>query len=174
VRWRARRWSITRIPGKEFVLLALVAANLISMEVWPGWESLPLHLSFVALTLGYCAAAWGPSRSISFVVLPALTLTAALWVAAHGRNSSVEGIETALLTAMTVATIWRAKSRQRARRIFAGFSHEILTAMTVIRGHVELLGRRRPASNAEIDRVREVVIEEVERITDRVDGLDDR
>lgn len=166
--------SMVPLPGKELALLAVVAANLVSMEMWPAWDALPLHLTFVALTLGYCAAGWGPSRSIRLVVLPALAVTAGLWLASSGRRGSVAGVETALLTTMTVATLWRAKTRVRARRILGGFSHDILSAMTVIRGHAELLGRRRPPSNAEIDRLRRVIIDEVDRITNRVDGLDDR
>lgn len=164
-----------RSPGRgslsppELAVLGLLAGNLISMEVWPRWDLLPLHLSFVGLTLAYCASAWKPfGKTITLVV--ALAGTAVVWAAERGDGTGAEQMETVLLTVVTVAVIWRTEARLRTRRLFGHLSHELLNGMTVIRGHVELLGRRAPPSNSDIERVRGVVIEEVDRMTERIDG----
>lgn len=145
-RW-GRAWSIARISGLEIAVLAALAANLLCMEAWPGWESLPppefrgAHVRLLRRGVGAVAPCHRHRDSRA-------AATAAIRVAERGHRSGAERTETALLTTMIVATIWRAEGRQRARRTFAGFSHEPLSAMTVIRGHVDLLDRRRPASTA--------------------------
>jgi signal transduction histidine kinase len=165
--WLADRGG--RPSASELTVLALLVANLVSMEMWPKWDLLPLHLTFVGLTLAYCSGAWGGvGRTLAVVI--ALVGTAAIWTAERGDVGGAEQMETVLLTVATVAAIWRTEVRLRARRRWSDLSHEVLTAMTVIRGHIELLGRREPPSDAEIQRVREVVIAEVERMTGRIDG----
>lgn len=158
-----------RLSAPELTVLALLVANLVSMEMWPRWDLLPLHLTFVGVTLAYCAGAWGNvGRVLALVV--ALVGTAGIWMAERGDVGGAEQMETVLLTVATVAAIWRTEVRLRARRRWSHLSHEVLTAMTVIRGHIELLGRRGPPSDTEIQHVREVVIAEVDRMTGRIDG----
>lgn len=104
-----------------------------------------------------------------------LALLAATF-AEHLRGGS-EAAETVLLVATAAAIAvdiwWHRRTPRRARRLPWGLRHDLLSALTVIRGHVELHGRRRPVSSAEVHELREVVIDEIGRMTDRLDDLGD-
>ena len=116
-----------------------------------------------------------PSRGRRPAFLPEIVLLVliAATMAEHLRHGGSERMETVLLVATVVAVVavvgWRAGARRRA----GGLRHDLLSALTVIRGHVELHGRRRPASADEVHELREVVIDEVGRMTERLDDLGD-
>ena len=100
-----------------------------------------------------------------------------------------ELIEVPLMTMMVLATIWHVRSRQKAaavvaavaderqrmiereRTFFANVTHDLMTPITVARGHVDILGRTGPPTPDELAETKHVIIEELRRIESMVGDL---
>ena len=100
-----------------------------------------------------------------------------------------ELIEVPLMTMMVLATIWHVRSRQKAaavvaavaderqrmiereRTFFANVTHDLMTPITVARGHVDILGRTGPPTPEELAETKQVIVEELRRIESMVGDL---
>ena len=100
-----------------------------------------------------------------------------------------ELIEVPLMTMMVIATIWHVRSRQKAaavvaaladerqrmiereRTFFANVTHDLMTPITIARGHVDILGRSGAASPEELAETKQVIVEELKRIESMVGDL---
>ena len=100
-----------------------------------------------------------------------------------------ELIEVPLMTMMVLATIWHVRSRQKAaavvaavaderqrmiereRTFFGNVTHDLMTPITVARGHIDILGRTGPPSPDELAETKQVIIEELRRIESMVGDL---
>ena len=93
------------------------------------------------------------------------------------------------MTMMVVATIWHVRSRQRAaavvaaladerqrmiereRTFFANVTHDLMTPITIARGHVDILGRSGTPTPDELAETKQVIVEELKRIESMVGDL---
>jgi two-component system OmpR family sensor kinase len=90
---------------------------------------------------------------------------------------------------MFLATAWHVRSRQRAnavvealaeeragmiereRAFFANVSHDLMTPLTVARGHLDVFGRYGQPTEADFDEMKRVLMEELKRIEAMVGDL---
>jgi signal transduction histidine kinase len=159
---------------------AFAALNLAVMVAWPDWETIPFHLIWISLTLLYGFRVWHPLDT-GLVLASVCAATGASIMADAFRGVQLWGelFEVPLMSAMFLAMVWHARRRLEAMRLVEqraeerralldrqeGFlhdvSHELLTPVTIARGHLELLHPR----GSEV----EVALDELQRI-DRILG----
>jgi signal transduction histidine kinase len=161
------------------------AANIVAMDRWETWETIPFHFIWVSLTLLYGFRVWRPAPTL--LVLTAVAgVTAALitYDIGHGTQDWGELFEVPLMSAMFLAMVWHARRRQQAMQAVEllaasrastlerqeGFlhdaSHELRTPVTIARGHLELL-ERNGTSTAEVD----VALDELKRMERIIERL---
>jgi signal transduction histidine kinase len=177
IAWSASDSSWGRGPGAlvDWSWAAFSALNLAVMIAWPDWETIPFHLIWISLTLLYGFRVW-PPRHTGLVLAAVCAATGASIMADAFRGIQLWGelFEVPLMSAMFLAMVWHARRRLDAIRLVEqraeerralldrqeGFlhdvSHELLTPVTIARGHLELL---RPRSS-EV----EVALDELQRI----------
>jgi signal transduction histidine kinase len=174
-------------PSKlEVGWVAFAIANLVAMELWPSWETIPFHFIWVSLTLLYGFRTWG--LRVTSVVLGAVIVTTGALISAdafHGEQLWGELFEVPLMSAMFLAMVWHARRRQEAlrkverqaeeraamlehqERFLHDVSHELRTPVTIAQGHLEVLRRASADPVQEID----VAVDElgrIERILERL------
>jgi signal transduction histidine kinase len=183
-----RRWLDT---GRrlELAWLAFAVANLAAM-VWmiatrafSGWETVPFHFVYVSFTLLYGFRAWrlrGTLIGLAFVIVSTGVLT--LWATAVGWEGVPEVTEIPLMALMFAAMVFHVRRRQQAtavaealaaaraddldrQRVFVSdASHELMTPITIARGHMDLLRRIGQPEPADVDEAYEVVAGELDRM----------
>lgn len=183
-----RRWLDT---GRrlELAWLAFAVANLAAM-VWmiatrafSGWETVPFHFVYVSFTLLYGFRAWrlrGTLIGLAFVIVSTGVLT--LWATAVGWEEVPEVTEIPLMALMFAAMVFHVRRRQQAtavaealaaaraadldrQRVFVSdASHELMTPITIARGHMDLLRRIGHPEPADVDEAYEVVAGELDRM----------
>jgi signal transduction histidine kinase len=170
----------------EVAFVAFVGVNLVAMELWPRWETIPFHLIWTSLTLLYGIRVWRLTRT--FAVLIWFGLISGVLILSDAMNGTQqwgELFEVPLMSAMFLAMVWHARRRQDAIRATArkgeekaalldqqeqflhDVSHELRTPVTIARGHLELLQRDNGTSGSEIS----VALDELERVERIVEGL---
>jgi signal transduction histidine kinase len=136
------------------------AINLVAIFAFPGWETVPFHIIWIAFTLVYGFRPWAPGPTLG-VLGVVMTVTAAgigLDVA-RGAEPGAELTEVPLMAAMFGAMAWHARRRLAAeqnsrlvgeenarllanqRRFLQDASHQLRTPITIALGHAELLAR---------------------------------
>src|SRR5690242_2271703 len=155
----------------EIAWFAFAGANLVAMELWPNWETIPFHFIWISLTLVYGFRIWEP-RATSLVLGLVIAGTGAqiLTDAFDGSQLWGELFEVPLMSAMFLAMVWHARRRQDAvrrlelevaeragllhqqKRFLHDVSHELRTPVTIARGHLEVLRRLngKPAQEVEV------------------------
>jgi signal transduction histidine kinase len=155
----------------EVAWFAFAAANLVAMEIWPNWETIPFHFIWISLTLVYGFRVWEP-RATGFVLGGVMAGTGSLILSDAFSGSQLWGelFEVPLMSAMFLAMVWHARRRQDAvqrleresadraallqqqKRFLHDVSHELRTPVTIARGHLEVLRRLngRPAQEIEV------------------------
>jgi signal transduction histidine kinase len=165
---------------------AFAAANLVAMELWPSWETIPFHFIWISLTLVYGFRVWGPAPTgIVLGLVIAATGSLILGDAFSGSQLWGELFEVPLMSAMFLAMVWHARRRQDAlrvvereaaersallaqqKRFLHDVSHELRTPVTIARGHLEVLRRLNGKPAQEI----EVALDELGRIEHILDRL---
>jgi signal transduction histidine kinase len=155
----------------EVAWFAFAAANLVAMQLWPNWETIPFHFIWISLTLVYGFRIWDP-KPTGIVLGLVIGGTGSLILADAFDGSQLWGelFEVPLMSAMFLAMVWHARRRQDATRRLEGevaeraallqqqkrflhdVSHELRTPVTIARGHLEVLRRLngRPAQEVEV------------------------
>ena len=165
---------------------AFAAANLVAMNVWPGWETIPFHFIWISLTLVYGFRVWRVTATyLTLGVVVAATGALILQDAFIGQQLWGELFEVPLMSAMFLAMVWHARRRhealavverqaaqrasllERQERFLHDASHELRTPVTIARGHLEVLRRTNGNPAPEID----VALDELERIEQILERL---
>jgi signal transduction histidine kinase len=174
-----RATAFLRRNRLEAAWVAFAVANLVAMERWHSWETIPFHFIWVSLTLLYGFRVWGPK--VTSVVLAAVAASTGALIlddAFEGSQLWGELFEVPLMSAMFLAMVWHARRRQdalraverqadqlsslleRQERFLHDASHELRTPVTIARGHLEVLRRVDGRGSGEI----EVALDELGRI----------
>ena len=175
----------------EVLLGVFVVVNLFGMIVLHAFLApVPFHFIYTAVTIVYGLRLWQTRGVILAAALITLT-TGGITLANVIREGEpgAELIEVPLMIGMFLATAWHVRSRQKAsaqvvalaeeragmiereRRFFANVSHDLMTPLTVARGHLEILGRSRIAGTEDIAATKQIVLEELRRIESMVGDL---
>jgi signal transduction histidine kinase len=172
--------SATGLPRPSRIDLAWGAAagaTLLMMLARPGWETIPVHVVWVSVTLLYALHVWRLSSTAAVTIIVAGVVGGAIFADAfEGLQLWGEGYETPLISALLLAIAWHAGRRQQAldaktrlverqERFMHDASHELRAPLTIARGHLELLQESEPAP--EVD----VALEELARVETIVDRL---
>jgi signal transduction histidine kinase len=163
----------------ELAWVVFAAANLVAMQLWRSWETIPFHFIWISLTFLYGFRVW--RLTPTYVVLSAVVMSTGLLIlsdAYRGEQLWGELFEVPLMSAMFLAMVWHARRRQdalraverqaeeraslleRQERFLHDASHELRTPVTIARGQLEVLRRTSGASPPEID----VALDELQRI----------
>ena len=170
----------------EIAWASFAAANLVAMEIWPGWETIPFHFIWISLTLVYGFRVWRPAATyLTLGAVVAFTGSFILQDTYTGAQLWGELFEVPLMSAMFLAMVWHARRRQDALRIVErqaeqrasllerqerflhDASHELRTPVTIARGHLELLRRSNGDAPVEVD----VALDELTRIEQILERL---
>ena len=180
----------------ELAWLAFAVVNLAAM-VWmiaagalDGWETVPFHFIYVSFTLLYGFRAWrlrGTLMGLAFVIVSTGVLT--LWATVVGWEAVPELTEIPLMALMFAAMVFHVRRRQQAtavaealaaaraadlerQRLFVSdASHELLTPITIARGHMDILRRICHPEPADITEAHDVVTAELDRMTRLINRL---
>jgi signal transduction histidine kinase len=187
---RAIRWAATGARA-EWLLAVFCALGLAGMLVLDATLApIPFHFVFTAVTIVYGLRLWR-LRGAMFAALAtgASTGGITLYNVVAANEPLPELIEVPLMTMMVIATIWHVRSRQRAaavvaaladerqrmiereRTFFANVTHDLMTPITIARGHVDVLGRSGSATPTEVEETKQVIVEELKRIESMVGDL---
>jgi two-component system OmpR family sensor kinase len=170
----------------EVAWAAFAVANLVSMRLWPGWETIPFHFIWISLTLVYGFRVWRPAATyLTLTAVVAATGSLILEDAFTGDQLWGELFEVPLMSVMFLAMVWHARRRQEAltvverqaeqrasllqrqERFLHDASHELRTPVTIARGHLEILRRANGQPAPEID----VALDELQRIEQILERL---
>jgi signal transduction histidine kinase len=190
----ALRWfeSGTRL---EYAWVAFAVLNLAAMlaiieiRFGQGWETVPFHFIYVSFTILYGFRAWRGRATLLGIAFVTATTGAVTAFGIH-RNweSLAEFTEVPLMSLMFVAMVYHVRRRQQAQAVaealaaererdlerksvfLSDASHELLTPITIGRGHLELLRRDPRADTAEVSETCDVVLGELGRM-ERVSNL---
>lgn len=167
---------------------AFAVANLVVMDIFRKWETVPFHFIWVSLTLLYGYRVWR-RRTTVLVLAVVVVLTGLLLIDDVGSGAQPLGelTEVPLMAAMFAAMVWHARRHQekslevqrvlevnrglleRERLFIQNASHELKTPITVALGHAELL-RAEPLGAVAADDLH-TVTEELERLRRLADRL---
>jgi signal transduction histidine kinase len=169
-----------------WVVFALV--NLVAMEVWATWETVPFHFIWVSLTILYGFRVWrmGPTVGLLSAII-VLTAAGLIFDIRRGLQPLDELTEVPLMSAMFFAMVWHARRRlstmqrlqrvsdqnlrllESSRQFLQDASHELATPITVALGHAELIERQ--ASDPTLRADAGVISDELLRLRRLVDRL---
>ncbi len=182
------RWleSGTRL---EYAWIAFAVLNLaammaiIELRFGQGWETVPFHFIYVSFTILYGFRAWRGQATLAGITFVTLTTGA---VTAFGIHRNWEGpaefTEVPLMSLMFVAMVYHVRRRQQAQAVaealaaererdlerksvfLSDASHELLTPITIGRGHLDLLRREERPTKADVDEASEIVLGELGRM----------
>jgi signal transduction histidine kinase len=173
----------------EYVWVAFAVLNLAAMlaiieiRYGQGWETVPFHFIYVSFTILYGFRAWRGRATLHGILF--VTISTGV-VTAYGIHRNWEEppelTEVPLMTLMFVAMVYHVRRRQQAQAVaealaaererdverksafLSDASHELLTPITIGRGHLELLGRSPHPEPAELAETTEIVLGELGRM----------
>jgi signal transduction histidine kinase len=187
---RAIAWSAAGNRA-EWLLGAFCAICLTGMIVLDAaLAPIPFHFVYTAVVIVYGLRLWR-IRGAMFAAIATGVSTGGITVynVIASDEPAPELIEVPLMTMMVIATIWHVRSRQRAaavvaaladerqrmiereRTFFANVTHDLMTPITIARGHVDILGRSGAPSRDELAETKQVIVEELKRIESMVGDL---
>jgi signal transduction histidine kinase len=174
-----RATGFARLSWLEICWGVFALANLVAMQVWETWETIPFHFIWVSLTLLYGFRTWRLSVTTGVLALVAASTGVLIMADAfEGEQLWGELFEVPLMSAMFVAMVWHARRRQdalakvkrqaeeraelleRQKQFLHDVSHELRTPVTIARGHLDVLQRNGHGPLQEVD----VALDELGRI----------
>lgn len=178
-----------RLRRSLFVPWLLFAGLCVwSMVVYPGQETIPLHLGWFALGIAYGLDAWPLAWAWGAVVgYAAVTGSVLVHRAAAGVIPGQETAEIPLMAALVILMMWHVKRRQSALAVLGRVrrreqqraerrehmarlvSHEIRTTLTIAGGFLDLVLARPDVDDARADL--EVARDELGRLNRASDRL---
>ena len=187
---RAIAWSAIGNRA-EWLLAGFCAACLVGMVALAApLAPIPFHFVYAAVTIVYGLRLWRLRGAITAALAVCITTGGiTLYNVILSNEPMPELIEVPLMTMMVLATIWHVRSRQKAaavvaavaderqrmidreRTFFANVTHDLMTPITVARGHIDILGRRGAPTAEELAETKQVVVEELRRIESMVGDL---
>jgi signal transduction histidine kinase len=153
------------------------------METWESWEALPFHFIYIGVGVVYGLRMWRVRAAVLAITLVALSTGALTLIAVNrGTEGAAELAEVPLMSLIYLTMVLHVNSRQRAarlveqlldheRRLHAYATHELMTPLTVARGEIELLDRKRVARPDDVARTHRVVLDELRRSEKLVSDL---
>ena len=169
--------GLPRPSRLDLAWASAATATLVVMLARPGWETIPVHVVWVSVTLLYALHVWRLSSTAAVTIVVAGVVSGAVFAYGfEGLQLGGEGYETPLISALLLAIAWHAGRRQQAleaqsrlvrrqEQFIHDASHELRAPVTIARGHLELLLGADPTP--EVD----VALEELGRIETIVDRL---
>jgi signal transduction histidine kinase len=170
-----------------FTALNLLAMGLLFLLDGPhGLETVPFHFVYVSFTILYGFRTWRAGRVLAGITFVALSTGVMTLIAiGQAREDWAEISEVPLMSLMFLAMVFHVRRRQQAigtaerfaadlratldrqRAFVSDASHELLTPITIGRGHLDLLRRQPVPRVADVEEACAVVIGELDRM-DRV------
>jgi len=187
---RAIAWAAIGLRA-EWLLAGFCGICLLGMAVLDATLApIPFHFVYAAVTIVYGLRLWR-LRGAMFAALATGITTGGitLYNVIFSNEPTPELIEVPLMTMMVVATIWHVRSRQKAaavvsaladerqrmiereRTFFANVTHDLMTPITIARGHIDILGRSGTPTPEELAETKQVIVEELKRIESMVGDL---
>jgi len=169
-----------------FCALCLAGMMFLAAPLAP----IPFHFVYTAVTIVYGLRLWRLRGAITAALAVCVTTGGlTLYNVLLSNEPAPELIEVPLMTMMVLATIWHVRSRQKAaavvaavaderqrmiereRTFFANVTHDLMTPITVARGHAEILGRTGTPTPDELAETKQVIIDELKQIESMVGDL---
>jgi len=180
----------------EIAWVAFAIANLgamlalILMDGPHGWETVPFHFIYVSFTVLFGYRMWRRNGTVAGIVFVTVSSGFVTLLAIHdSREDWAEFTEVPLMTLMFLAMVYHVRRRQsavaesnrlatdlrlaldRQREFVSNASHELLTPITIARGHIDLVRRYHADGNDEVAGACDTVIGELERMERLIDQL---
>jgi signal transduction histidine kinase len=180
----------------EIAWVAFAIANLgamlalILMDGPHGWETVPFHFIYVSFTVLFGYRMWRRNGTVAGIVFVTVSSGLVTLLAIHdSREDWAEFTEVPLMTLMFLAMVYHVRRRQsavaesnrlatdlrlaldRQREFVSNASHELLTPITIARGHIDLVRRYHADGNDEVAGACDTVIGELERMERLIDQL---
>lgn len=167
-----------------FALLNLAAMlAIIELRYGQGWETVPFHFIYVSFTILYGFRAWRGRVTLLGILFVTVT-TGVVTAFGISRNweEPPELTEVPLMSLMFVAMVYHVRRRQQAQAVaealawererdvarksafLSDAAHELLTPITIGRGHLELLRRTPRAGPDEQEATYDIVLGELGRM----------
>ena len=179
-----------RSPGVTMFLVWVLFAIVMAIVMWayPGDETLPFHLIYIAFCLLYGFAIWPVKLTV--VGITALLVISGLALGRSAANGAIgwgEITEVPLMAALAFLLVWNVRRRQRAaqqlvevaaRDLIAAqqrqlltrlISHELRTSLTVTAGYTDLIATQSSGRRVAADV--SVVSDELTRLARSVERL---
>ena len=173
----------------EYVWVAFAVLNLAAMLViieiryGQGWETVPFHFIYVSFTILYGFRAWRGRATLLGILFVTISTGVVTAFGIH-RNweEPPELTEVPLMSLMFVAMVYHVRRRQQAQAVaealaaererdverksafLSDASHELLTPITIGRGHLELLSRNPRPEPEELAETTGIVLGELGRM----------
>lgn len=173
----------------EYIWVAFALLNLAAMLViielryGQGWETVPFHFIYVSFTILYGFRAWrGRATLLGILFVTVTTGAATAFGIARSWEEPPELTEVPLMSLMFVAMVYHVRRRQQAQAVaealasererdverksafLSDAAHELLTPITIGRGHLELLERRPRPGPDEMSATCDIVLGELGRM----------
>ena len=155
-----------------------------------GLETVPFHFIYVSFTILYGFRAWRAGRVLAGITFVAISTGIMTLLAIHaGREAWAELTEVPLMTLMFLAMVFHVRRRQQAvataallaaklqtnldrqREFVSDSSHELLTPITIARGHLDVLRRQPAFQPGEVEETTAIVLAELARMQRLIDRL---
>ena len=183
-------------PAVDYAWFAFALANLAAMAVLMasdapvGLETVPFHFIYVSFTILYGFRAWRAGRVLAGITFVAVSTGIMTLLGIHaGREAWAELTEVPLMTLMFLAMVFHVRRRQQAvataallaaklqtnldrqREFVSDSSHELLTPITIARGHLDVLRRQPAFQPGEVEETTAIVLAELARMQRLIDRL---
>jgi signal transduction histidine kinase len=180
----------------DYAWFAFAIANLAAMAVLMtsdapvGLETVPFHFIYVSFTILYGFRAWRAGRVLAGITFVAISTAIMTLLGIHaGREAWAELTEVPLMTLMFLAMVFHVRRRQQAvatagrlaaelqvnldrqREFVSDSSHELLTPITIARGHLDVLRRQQAFRPGEVEETTAIVLAELSRMQRLIDRL---
>ena len=185
---RAYRIEIAWVAFALANLAAMLA--LIEFDGPHGWETVPFHFIYVSFTVLFGYRMWKRNGTIAGIVFVSITAGLVTMFAIERRREDwAELTEVPLMGLMFLAMVFHVRRRQaavaeserlaadlrhaldRQRQFVSNASHELLTPITIARGHIDLVRRYHVTGDDEVTLACDTVVGELDRMQRLIDQL---